>query len=103
VYRTLRVLEELGIVCHAHGANGREEFHIRPATEHGHLYCRRCGSSWEISEADAGSTIQSFRRASGFKVDLSHLTVVGLCADCQRSSGTASRSGTSSGPAVTGT
>ena len=103
VYRTLRVLEELGIVCHAHGADGREEFHIRPVTKHGHLHCQCCGSSWEISEAAAGATIQSFRRGSGFQVDLSHLTVVGLCADCQRGSGKASRSGTPSGPAVTGT
>src|SRR6185295_7786992 len=28
VYRTLDVLEELGLVQHGHGADGREEFHV---------------------------------------------------------------------------
>jgi Fur family ferric uptake transcriptional regulator len=83
VYRTLRVLEELGIVRHAHGADGREEYHVRPASEHGHLYCRGCGSSWEIDETTAAPTIESLRRMRGFAIDLSHLTIVGLCPECQ--------------------
>lgn len=83
VYRTLRVLEEVGVVRHAHGADGREEFHIRPSAEHGHLHCSACGSSWEIGPGEAGATIRSFREQLGFEVDLSHLTVVGRCAQCQ--------------------
>ena len=82
VYRTLRVLEELGIVRHAHGAEGREEYHVRPAAEHGHLHCETCGASWEIGPEDAAATIGSFRKRLGFTVDLSHLTVVGRCASC---------------------
>lgn len=84
VYRTLRVLEELGEVRHAHGAEGREEFHVRPAAEHGHLHCEMCGSSWEIDREEAEVTVRSFRRRRGFDVDVSHLTIVGLCAACQR-------------------
>jgi Fur family transcriptional regulator, ferric uptake regulator len=83
VYRTLRVLEELGIVRHAHGSDGREEFHVRPAGEHGHLHCETCGSSWEISVEEAASTVLAFEQRRGFAVDLSHLTVVGQCAACQ--------------------
>ncbi|MFI5261245.1 MAG: Fur family transcriptional regulator [Candidatus Limnocylindrales bacterium] len=83
VYRTLRVLEELGVVRHAHGPDGGEEYHVRPASDHGHLYCRDCGASWEIKPAEASATIESFRRGRGFEVDLSHLTVVGVCADCR--------------------
>lgn len=83
VYRTLRVLEELGLVRHAHGADGREEFHVRPGGEHGHLYCTECGTSWEIDGAEGAATVNSFRRRRGFAVDLTHLTVVGTCADCQ--------------------
>src|SRR6185295_4737991 len=36
VYRTLDVLEELGFIRHAHGPNGREEFHVLPNATHGH-------------------------------------------------------------------
>ncbi|HET6744427.1 MAG TPA: Fur family transcriptional regulator [Candidatus Limnocylindria bacterium] len=84
VYRTLRVLEELGVVQHAHGADGREEYHVRPTAEHGHLHCEVCGSSWEIGPEDAAATIGSFRKRRGFTVNLSHLTVVGRCASCTR-------------------
>ena len=44
VYRTLDVLEELGLVSHSHGHDGREEYHVLPDTEHAHLTCTRCGS-----------------------------------------------------------
>lgn len=82
VYRTLDVLEELGLVRHGHGADGREEFHVLPDSEHGHLHCRNCGGSWEIDAAEARSLVDGLSKARGFAVDLSHLTVVGLCAEC---------------------
>lgn len=82
VYRTLDVLEELGLVRHGHGADGREEFHVGPQAEHGHLYCSRCGERWEIREGEAAAIVGAFRRAEGFEVDLSHVTVVGHCASC---------------------
>ncbi len=84
VYRTLRVLEELGVVRHAHGRDGREEFHVRPGSDHGHLHCAHCGASWEIDPVDAKATVHSFDARFGFEIDLSHLTVVGRCADCRR-------------------
>jgi Fur family transcriptional regulator, ferric uptake regulator len=87
VYRTLDALEELGLVRHGHGADGREEYHVGPEAEHGHLYCSGCGGSWEIAQGQADGIVRAFQRARGFQVDLSHVTVVGLCADCQRATG----------------
>jgi len=82
VYRTLDVLEELGVVRHAHGADGREEFHVLPESDHGHLHCLGCGASWEIGEAEAGSLVVGLERDRGFRVELSHLSVSGLCQSC---------------------
>jgi Fur family ferric uptake transcriptional regulator len=82
VYRTLDVLEELGLVRHGHGADGREEFHVGPGAEHGHVYCADCGERWEIRAGQATAIVDAFRRADGFEVDLSHVTVVGRCAAC---------------------
>jgi Fur family ferric uptake transcriptional regulator len=82
VYRTLDVLEELGLVRHGHGADGREEFHVRPVTDHGHLHCASCGKVWEIGADEAGTLVSSLRASRGFDVDLSHLTIVGRCAAC---------------------
>jgi len=82
VYRTLDVLEELGIVRHGHGADGREEFHVLPDSEHGHLYCRACGGTREIEADDAAAFVAVIEARHGFAVDLSHVTVVGRCAIC---------------------
>jgi Fur family transcriptional regulator, ferric uptake regulator len=83
VYRTLDVLEELGIVRHSHGRDGREEFHVAPTSEHGHATCERCGTVLELDGDDvAGLTTSLGRR--GFSVDLSHLAVGGSCGKCER-------------------
>lgn len=87
VYRTLDALEELGLVRHAHGPDGREEYHVAPTQEHGHLYCSRCGGRWEITEAAADQIVGTLRDAQQFDVDLSHVTVVGLCQECRRAAG----------------
>ncbi len=82
VYRTLDVLEELGVIQHGHGADGREEFHVLPKTEHGHLHCSRCRASWDVEAPEAADLVGSLRQSRGFEADLSHLTIVGLCREC---------------------
>jgi Fur family ferric uptake transcriptional regulator len=83
VYRTLDVLEELGLVRHGHGADGREEYHVGPGSEHGHMYCASCGASWEIPQAAAGRIATALAETDGFEVDVSHVTVVGRCRACR--------------------
>lgn len=83
VYRTLDVLEDIGLIRHAHGLDGREEFHVRPAREHGHLHCAVCQRAWEVSADDVAGLVRDFERTRGFRVDLGHLTVVGVCRDCR--------------------
>jgi Fur family ferric uptake transcriptional regulator len=82
VYRTLDVLEDLGVVRHHHGPDGREEFHVLPGREHGHLHCRSCGRSWEVGEAEVAPMLDALRRRRGFHADISHMALVGRCADC---------------------
>ena len=83
VYRTLDVLEDLGIVRHGHGPDGREEYHVLPDAVHGHLHCNGCGASWEISADEAASIVRSLDVERGFEVDLSHVTIVGRCRSCR--------------------
>lgn len=87
VYRTLDVLEELGLVRHGHDANGREEYHVEPAAEHGHLHCSDCGVTWEIGAEAAASVAASLRGAEGFEIDIGHVTLVGRCRDCAAAPG----------------
>jgi Fur family transcriptional regulator, ferric uptake regulator len=83
VYRTLDVLEDIGLICHAHGLDGREEFHVRPVREHGHLHCSVCHRAWEIGAEEVKGLVHDFERTRGFSIDLGHLSVVGVCRDCQ--------------------
>jgi Fur family ferric uptake transcriptional regulator len=83
VYRTLDVLEELGLVRHGHGLDGREEYHVMPDVEHGHLICRACGAAWEITADEGASIVAAVEAARGFAVDLSHVTIVGRCRSCR--------------------
>ena len=83
VYRTLDVLEDLGVVRHGHGPDGREEYHVLPGTVHGHLYCNGCGATWEIGVAEAAAIVGALDTDRGFEVDLSHVTIVGRCRACR--------------------
>lgn len=83
VYRTLDVLEELGVVRHAHGVDGREEFHVLPEQEHGHLHCTGCGGSWDLGAAEARRLVATLEVARGFAVDVSHLSIAGTCPACR--------------------
>jgi Fur family ferric uptake transcriptional regulator len=89
VYRTLDVLEELGYLSHSHSAAGREEFHVLPEIEHGHLQCRTCGRTWELPRADAAAVVAPIRARFGFAADVGHLTISGQCANCRARSGSA--------------
>ncbi len=82
VYRTLDVLEELGYIRHSHSAAGREEFHVLPAADHGHLQCRSCLQTWELGADVTAAIVRPIERRFSFTADVGHLTITGLCAAC---------------------
>lgn len=82
VYRTLDVLEELGVVAHSHGRGGRQEFHINPVADHGHLLCTDCGRAWELTPDDVRPLVESLHAERGFTVAVDHLSVEGRCERC---------------------
>jgi Fur family ferric uptake transcriptional regulator len=83
VYRTLDVLEELGVIAHSHGREGRQEFHVNPAADHGHLLCSGCGRSWELGANEVRGLVEGLEAERGFEVALDHLSVEGRCATCR--------------------
>jgi Fur family ferric uptake transcriptional regulator len=82
VYRTLDVLEELGLLSHSHAADGREEFHVLPSAIHGHMHCIECHATWEIEAEEAAPLVLSLERRRGFAVDVTHLSISGRCVAC---------------------
>src|SRR4051795_13047192 len=59
VYRTLELLEELGLVNHTHLSHGSPTYHTAGEDQHVHLVCRGCGSISEGNPAREGPGTQS--------------------------------------------
>ena len=82
VYRTLELLEELGLVRHAHITDRAPTYHSTATPDHVHLVCRGCD---QITEVDAGliqPMTSMLQGRYGFTTDIGHLTIFGACADC---------------------
>lgn len=81
VYRTLELLEDLGLVRHTHLGHGPPSY--RPAEDdHIHVVCHICG---KVVDADPALVDEMERRLltdSGFRLDRSHFTVFGRCHEC---------------------
>jgi Fur family ferric uptake transcriptional regulator len=81
VYRTLTLLEEVGVLQHSHLESG-PEYHRTEEAEHIHLVCGSCGADDPLSLAEAESLQELIRRHHGFEADLTHFAITGLCAAC---------------------
>jgi Fur family transcriptional regulator, ferric uptake regulator len=87
VYRTLDLLEELGLVSHAHLGHGAPTYHLADRHQHMHLVCRDCEKVTETEVAIAAPFVESLRATHGFETDMKHFAIFGRCADCCRKTG----------------
>ena len=83
VYRTLEVLEELGLVRHAHLSDRAPTYHSVTDQEHFHLVCRNCHRVISVDPGVLGPLQQQLEADHGFTVDVGHLTVFGRCEECR--------------------
>ena len=83
VYRTLALLEEIGVLSHAHLESGAE-YHRTEEAGHVHLTCSSCGAEDDLSIEEAQALQKVVERHRGFEPDLTHFAISGLCATCQR-------------------
>lgn len=98
VYRTLELLEQLGLVTHTHLGHGAPTYHAADDADHVHLVCRDCGKVDEVSPSVAETLVANLRVDHGFEPDITHLTVFGRCAGCQ-AAGQAASAGRCPAPA----
>ena len=86
VYRTLEVLEELGLVRHTHFHDGVAQYQRTDEAPHHHMVCTSCGADAELDLAILAPLAEELRRRYGFDADLTHTAIVGVCRDCQAKS-----------------
>jgi len=84
VYRTLTLLEEIGVLQHSHLESGAE-YHRADEAQHVHLTCGHCGRDDALSLGEAERLAGLIRTHHGFEADLTHFAITGLCADCAAS------------------
>lgn len=82
VYRTLELLEELGLLSHAHLGHGAPAYHLAERHHHLHLVCRDCGTVLEADTEVAAPFAERLRESFGFDTDLKHFAIFGRCRDC---------------------
>ncbi|WP_328827556.1 Fur family transcriptional regulator [Streptomyces ureilyticus] len=82
VYRTLELLEELGLVSHAHLGHGAPTYHLADRHHHLHLVCRDCRNVIEADVSVAADFTAQLRESFGFDTDMKHFAIFGRCEDC---------------------
>jgi Fur family ferric uptake transcriptional regulator len=83
IYRTLELLDSLGLVAHTHLNHGAPTYHLATEAGHVHLVCQDCGKIDEASRETITPLTQALDERHGFEVNVSHLTVFGRCHDCR--------------------
>lgn len=82
VYRTLETLEARGILTHLHVGHGPLAYHLAPGPGHAHALCTGCGRIVHLPERAVTALVETVREDSGFRIDPSHVALVGRCPAC---------------------
>lgn len=82
VYRTLDVLEQVGLVRHAHLSDRGATYHAVGGPAHFHAICRKCERVRSVDVDVAADLAERMRTDLGFVIDIGHLTIFGDCEVC---------------------
>ena len=83
IYRTLELLEQLGLVTETDLGGGRVRYHPVDKGHHHHLICQECGAVIDLDEATLSPLRDALLRQYDFTADLRHLGIFGRCKKCR--------------------
>ena len=82
VYNSLRYLTEEGLVREIHFGKGASRYD-RETERHDHAMCSSCGKLVDFDLPGTLGLVRAATRASRFKPESAHLTLIGLCPNCR--------------------
>ena len=82
VYRTLELLESMGLVWHTHLGKGAPVYHAA-AHRHVHVVCQECGEITSVDPGLLGAAEERLAADLGFTLDVGHVALSGTCRDCR--------------------
>lgn len=84
IYRTLAVLKEMRLVSETDMGTGETIYEwVRQQRRHHHLICRGCAAVTSLDDTYLENLGAEIMAESGFKPDIDHFAIFGLCAGCQ--------------------
>ena len=84
VYRTLTVLRDMRLIAETDMGSGDATFEWVGAERHHHLICRKCNGVTQLDHRYLAEVGARLGRELGFRADLDHFAIFGLCAECQQ-------------------
>jgi Fur family ferric uptake transcriptional regulator len=82
VYRSLKLLEEAGIVNSFHLNDVFKVFEVI-SSEHDHMICYKCGKIIEFFDHRIEKILNEISKKKGFKAISHSINISGLCEECQ--------------------
>ena len=83
VYRTLELLNKLGMVTETDLGGGRFLYHSAGKAYHHHLVCRKCGKVQDIDVSVLQRLRDELRLHHHFNAELEHMAIFGTCERCR--------------------
>ncbi len=84
VYRTLEILEQMGVIRRVHLDDGCEGFAPATAAHGHHLICSACQTTIEFEDCNLNALLKRIADRTGFTVEQHWLELMGLCPQCQK-------------------
>ena len=85
VFRTIKLLQELEIVCRVPLEDGGVRYErSRSGAHHHHLICSPCGSVTEFIDPALDAAIEQNAASAGFAIEGHSVELYGRCAPCQQ-------------------
>lgn len=83
VYRTLDILDRLGLLCHVHPDTTHPGYALGRLDHHHHIVCSKCGRVSDFSNCGLAKVMEQLSQKTGFKIKGHILEIYGLCPKCQ--------------------
>ncbi len=83
IYRTLDLLEQIGMVTKSDLGAGRVQYHRSDDANHHHLVCQRCGGIVDLDENEFAPIWERLEERYNFKIFQRHMAIFGECARCR--------------------
>jgi Fur family ferric uptake transcriptional regulator len=83
VFRTLRLLVEMGVVCRVLLEDGTMHYRVSQRGHHHHLVCTACGKVEDLDQCTITDTMRELAQSTGYDIEGHWLELYGRCAECR--------------------